>query len=257
MDIPERGGAEPVRLQKLLAAAGVASRRRAEGLIRQGRVAVEGRVVVELGLKVPPNASITVDGRPIGPAETHVYLLLHKPPGYVSTVRDPQRRPTVLELVPVTQRVYPVGRLDYDSEGLMLLTNDGALAHQLLHPRYELEREYHVLVRDAVTPQVVRRLSAGVDVDGRPTAPARVAVLRVEPAGTWLRFVIHEGRKRQVRRMCEAAGLSVLRLIRVRMGPLRLGSLPPGKYRSLRPEEIRSLQALRDSAERAPRQPPR
>lgn len=244
-----------VRLQKVLAAAGVASRRRSEELIRQGRVAVDGKVVTELGVRVHPNALVTVDGRPIGPAETHVYLLLNKPPGYVSTVHDPQGRPTVLDLVPTARRVYPVGRLDYESEGLLLLTNDGALAHLLLHPRHELDREYHVLVGGVVTPGALRQMAEGILLDGRRTAPARVEVIRSQPDGTWLRFVIHEGRKRQVRRMCEAVGLVVRRLVRVRMGPISLGKLPPGKFRKLRPDEVAALRAAawerreRDSSE--------
>lgn len=254
--MPEPGdeGHRAIRLQKLLAAAGLGSRRHCEDLIRQGRVAVDGQPVTELGTRVPASAPVTVDGRPIGRAEPKVYYALHKPAGYVSTARDPQGRPTVLDLVPSDSRVFPVGRLDYDSEGLIVLTNDGDLAQILLHPRHELEREYHVLVAGTVTADVLRRLSQGVVLDGRPTAPARVERLRADRDGLWLRFVIHEGRRRQVRRMCDAVGLTVRRLIRVRIGPLRLGDLPPGKSRRLTPREV---EALRASARVAPSVVPR
>jgi 23S rRNA pseudouridine2605 synthase len=236
-------GSSGERLQKVLAAAGVASRRHAEELIRAGRVTVDGQVVEELGTRVGPRARIAVDGKPIRRSAPKVYYLLHKPPGYVSTASDPEGRPTVLDLVPDHARVYPVGRLDYDSEGLILLTNDGELTNLLLHPSRELEREYYVLVAGPARPEMLRALRSGIDLDGRPTARARVSVVEATPEGIWLSFVIHEGRNRQVRRMCDAVGLEVRRLVRTRMGPLELGRLPIGRYRELRKDELAALRA--------------
>lgn len=237
-DESERGE----RLQKVLGAAGVASRRAAEELIRAGRVSVDGKVVAELGTRVGPRALITVDGRVVDRAERRVYYLLHKPVGYVSTASDPEGRPTVLDLVPRGTRVYPVGRLDYDSEGLIILTNDGALTQRLLHPSHEIEREYYALVVGPVLPAQLRQLRRVIELDGVPTAPAEVKVAEVGPDGVWVRFVIREGRNRQVRRMCAAVDLEILRLVRIRMGTLELGSLPEGQFRELRLEEVRALE---------------
>jgi len=228
------------RLQKVIAAAGVSSRRHAEELIRAGRVAVDGRTVTELGTRVGPDARITVDGGPIA-AVRLVYYALHKPTGHVSTASDPEGRPTVLDLVPRGERVYPVGRLDYDSEGLVLLTNDGELTQRLLHPSHEVEREYYVLVWEPVLPDQLRELRSGVEIDGGVTAPAGVHVTVSGPEGVWLRLVIREGRNRQVRRMCASVGLDVRRLVRTRLGPIELGDLPSGRYRPLRPQEVGAL----------------
>ncbi len=226
------------RLHKVLAQAGVASRRKCEELIAAGRVKVNGEIVTIPGSKVDPHRDhIELDGKPIQLPSEHVYFLLNKPVGYVSTVRDPQGRPTVIDLLPVQQRVYPVGRLDIDSEGLILLTDDGELAQRLTHPSYEHEKEYHVLVEGRPTARALRNLRDGIELEDGYTWPAEVTVLRREGNGTWLRFVIHEGRKRQLRRMCKAVGHPVRRLIRVRMGPLTLGNLPPGQHRSLTPQE--------------------
>ena len=239
----ETSGSEHLgqRLQKVIAASGVASRRHAEELIREGRVAVDGHTVTELGTRVGPGARVTVDGEPIGGSARRVYYLLNKPAGYVATVRDPEGRPTVLDLVPAGERVYPVGRLDYDSEGLVLITNDGELTQLLLHPSHEVEREYYVLAWGPVLPEQLRRLRSGVDLDGRPTAPAEVGVVETGRDGVWLRFVIHEGRNRQVRRMCAAVGLEVRRLVRTRIGPIGLADLPSGRYRPLRQREVDAL----------------
>ncbi|HEX5504985.1 MAG TPA: pseudouridine synthase [Thermomicrobiales bacterium] len=233
------------RLQKVLAARGVASRRRAEELILAGRVSVDGRVVHELGAKVDPDAAaIRVDGHLVR-AERPRYLLLNKPRGYVTTARDPQGRRTVFDLLDVRERVFPVGRLDLDSEGLLLLTNDGELANRVAHPRYRLDKEYHALVEGTPAPAALAALRrGGLPVEGGVSGPAEVALLDREEGGTWVRLVIHEGRKRQVRRMLEAVGYRVRRLRRVRLGPLTLAGLPPAAYRDLTPAEVAGLRRL-------------
>jgi len=237
------------RLQKILAAAGYGSRRACEELIRQGRVQVNGQVVTELGTRVDPNLDeISVDGAPISGPVKKVYLILNKPPGYISTVHDPWGRPTILDLIPHQGRLYPVGRLDAESEGLLLLTNDGRLTHRLTHPRYEREKEYLALLKGRPKDAVLSQLRRGVDLEEGRTAPAMVSRvsrregLETPPGTTWLRIVLHEGRKRQIRRMCAAVGHPVQRLIRVRMGPIELGDLPVGGYRPLSAKEVRRLQ---------------
>ncbi|MFQ5340610.1 MAG: pseudouridine synthase [Anaerolineae bacterium] len=233
------------RLQKVLAHAGVASRRKCEELIRQGRVAVNGQVVTELGTQVDPERdNITVDGRRIGVTGEYTYIVLHKPAGVITTAHDPWGRPSVLDLVDVETRVYPVGRLDADSEGLVLLTNDGALTHQLTHPSFEHPKEYHVLVAGRPSRVALERLRAGVHLEDGLTAPALVDVLRRAGENTWLRMVLHEGRKRQIRRMADAVGHPVRRLIRVGIGPIRLGDLAPGRWRRLSRREVDQLQEL-------------
>ena len=230
------------RLQKVMARAGVASRRKSEELIRQGRVAVNGRVVRELGVRVDPTEDvITVDGKPLRLRAQHTYVVLHKPPGVITTVHDPWGRPTVLDLVQTEARVFPVGRLDANSEGLVLLTDDGELAYRLTHPRFQHEKEYHVLVTGRPTRRTLERLRRGVPLEDGVTAPAQVEVLRRAGRHTWLRIVLREGRKRQIRRMAEAVGHPVRRLIRVRIGPLRLGNLGPGEWRHLTRREVEAL----------------
>ncbi len=230
------------RLHKVLARAGVDSRRKCEELIATGRVRVNGRTVSEPGTRVDEHSDrIEVDGRPIASGARRSYWLANKPPGYLSTVRDPRGRPTIVDLVRSDERVYPVGRLDLDSEGLMLLTNDGELAQRLIHPSFEHEKEYQVWVDGKPTQRTLQRLREGIELEDGFTWPAQVQVLRQEQGGTWLRFVIHEGRKRQLRRMCEAVGHPVRRLIRTRMGPLSLGELPVGKSRALTDAEIQTL----------------
>lgn len=231
------------RLQKILSRAGVASRREAEGMITAGRVAVNGTVVTELGSKADPDRDrITLDGRPVRLAEERLYILLYKPVGYVTTMKDPQGRPIVTSLLKgVKERVFPVGRLDYNTEGLLLLTNDGEWANTLAHPRHEVDKEYLVRVRGSVSPEQVRRLAEGVDLEEGRTAPARVHVARESENNTWLSVTIHEGRYRQVRRMCEAVSLSVVRLKRSRYGSLEIGTLRPGEYRLLAADEVARL----------------
>ncbi len=239
--VEENPGQRGERLQKILARAGVASRRASEELIKAGRVTVDGRVVRELGARAAPGQEVRVDGRPIAGAERRVYIMYNKPPGVVSTAVDPHGRPTVVEAVAAPERVYPVGRLDQDSEGLILLTNDGELAYRLTHPRFELERVYRVLVEGRPSPEALAKLRTGVELDGKVSAPARVRVLDSRDSNTELEIAIREGRKRQVRRMAQAVGHPVVRLTRIRVGPLNLGSLPPGRHRLLRPEEVRAL----------------
>lgn len=233
------------RLQKIIAAAGITSRRAAEELILNGRVAVNGVVVTELGSKADPASDlITLDGKPIKPAEKLYYVLLHKPAGYVTSLKDPQGRHLVTELVTdIPERLFPVGRLDYNSEGLLLLTNDGGWANRLMHPRHQVDKEYHVRVRGKVDPQQLKRLAEGVELEDGPTAAATVRLLRNEQLNDWLSITIREGRNRQVRRMCAAVGLFVVRLRRIRYGNLTLGGLQPGEHRLLSKEEAQALDA--------------
>lgn len=232
-----------IRLQKALASATIYSRRKAEELIVKGRVSVNGRVITELGAKVDlERDAIAVDGALIPGGEKKVYFLLYKPRGVVSTTDDPQNRPTVTSLLQnVTERVYPVGRLDLDSEGLMLLTNDGDLALKVMHPRYGMKKTYQVLVKTVPTSQQLEQLRKGVKLEEGETRPAQVEVEKIQGKKAWVRFVIGEGKKRQVRRMCAAVGLTVLRLKRVALGNLTLKGLKPGSYRRLKPFEVERL----------------
>ena len=236
-----------VRLQKILSTAGVASRRAAERLMTEGRVTVNGQTVMELGAKADPTRDdIRVDGRPVRRAATRLYLLLNKPRGYVTTRSDPEGRPTVLDLVPgLHEYVYPVGRLDYDSEGLLILTNDGDLAAALTHPSHEVEREYHARIRGIPEPQALGRLARGIVLDGRRTAPAAVKLVATDVGQrgdqSLVSIVLHEGRTRQVRRMLETVGHPVVRLRRVRIGPLTDPGLKTGMVRELTPREVAAL----------------
>lgn len=226
------------RLQKVLAALGWGSRRVCEDLISAGRVTVNGETAV-LGRRVDADTDrIEVDGVPIGLKPGLVHYLLNKPAGVVTTASDPQGRPTVVELVPNEPRVFPVGRLDLETEGLLLLTNDGDLAHVLTHPSFGVEKEYLVQVTGgAVSAGSLRALRDGVELDDGRTSPAKVS----QPSPGLLRITIHEGRNRQVRRMCEAVGHEVSRLVRVRIGPISDRTLTPGSWRNLTPAEVRTL----------------
>jgi 23S rRNA pseudouridine2605 synthase len=223
----------------------VASRRRAEELIRAGRVSVNG-IAASLGATADADRDeISLDGRPLV-AEPHSYWILHKPRGVLTTTRDPEGRPTVLDLLPSearASRLFPVGRLDLDSEGLLLLTNDGEVAQAMLHPSLGCEKEYRVTARGRLSEMTRRRLAAGVELDDRPTAPCRVGAIRYDPGRDASTFplVLREGRKRQIRRALAVLGHPVLRLVRIRMGPLRLGSLRPRQARILTPAERRDL----------------
>jgi 23S rRNA pseudouridine2605 synthase len=228
-----------MRLAKYLANAGVASRRASEPVIRAGRVTMNGETVTDPARDVGPEDAVAVDGKPIahGHVERVVYAL-NKPVGVVSTARDPQGRPTVVTMVPQTERLYPVGRLDIDTTGLILLTNEGDLAHRLTHPSFEVEKTYRVVVSGPpVREPELRALRDGIDLDDGRTAPAKVRRLSADT----IEITIHEGRKRQVKRMCEAVGHSVKRLERVGFGPLALGELPRGRWRKLSPAEIDEL----------------
>jgi 23S rRNA pseudouridine2605 synthase len=259
-----------IRLQKIISTAGVASRRAAERLIVDGRVSVNGETVRELGTKADPETDeIRVDDRRVKRAQRLRYYLLNKPSGYVTTRSDPEKRRTVLDLLAgVREYVYPVGRLDYDSEGLLLLTNDGDLAAKLTHPSHEVERVYEAQVLGVPDAHDLERLARGVVVERRRTAPATVELLTDRRRTTRkpqddetsvIRVTIHEGRTRQVRKMCDAIGHPVRRLRRVRIGPLVDRTLKPGAFRELTPVEVARLKSAgRDSSpQRTPRQPSR
>jgi pseudouridine synthase len=234
---------EPIRLQKFLSQSGISSRREGERLMLAGRVAVNGRTVRELGVRIRPGEDrVTVNGREIC-AQTKIYLLLNKPPGYLCSLEDRCGRRLVTDLVrDIAERLYPVGRLDYNSEGLLILSNDGILCQKLTHPSHEISKTYLVETRSPPGPEELRRLRAGVVIgEGIRTLPARVKMLRAEPP--LLEITIREGRNRQIRRMLEAVGNRVVRLRRVALGPLSLGRLEPGKFRALSEEEVRKLYA--------------
>jgi 23S rRNA pseudouridine2605 synthase len=234
------------RLQKVLARTGFGSRRKCEELIEDGRVTVNGDTAV-LGRRVDSeHDQVSVDGIPVGVRQGLVYYLLNKPRGVVTTASDPQGRDTVIDLVPLEPRVFPVGRLDADTEGLLLLTNDGDLTHRLTHPSFGVEKEYLVEVEGAPSPGAVRRLREGVELDDGLTAPAQASL---GPEGA-LRLVIHEGRNRQVRRMCAAVGHPVVRLVRTRIGPIADRQLQPGEWRPLTLAEVRALESAAGPASR-------
>jgi 23S rRNA pseudouridine2605 synthase len=249
-----------MRLAKYLAHAGVASRRAAETVIAAGRVEVDGEIVRDPARDVDEHSRVTVDGRALEGPEARVVYALHKPLGVVSTARDPHGRPTVVELVPATGlRLYPVGRLDADSSGLILLTNDGELANRLTHPRFEVEKTYCAkLGGGPVGDGALRALRRGVELDDGPTAPARVRRIG-GPKSNLIELTIHEGRKRQVRRMCEAVGHPVLALERTAFGPLRLDGLALGAHRRCSDAEVEGLRTAADgsAADGSPSTPPR
>jgi 23S rRNA pseudouridine2605 synthase len=227
-----------MRLAKYLATAGVASRRASEEIVRAGRVTVGGVAVTDPARDVGPGDAVAVDGRPVSPGHERVVYALNKPAGVVSTARDPQGRPTVVTMVPQTERLYPVGRLDIDTTGLILLTNEGDLAHRLTHPSFEVSKTYHVVVGGGpVREGALRALRNGVELEDGMTAPALVRRVSVDT----LEITIHEGRKRQVKRMCEAVGHPAKRLERVAFGPLSLGGLARGRWRKLGADEVQAL----------------
>ena len=233
-----------MRLQKYMALCGVASRRNAEKMILDGQVTVNGRLITEMGVQVEEEDVVCVNGVQIFPETEKHYVMYHKPAGEVTTVNDPEGRPCVLDHFrdyPV--RLYPVGRLDYDSEGLLLLTNDGDLTDRMLHPSFQVDKTYLARVTGSVPMEEVRMLRTGVMLDDHKTSPAKVRIIKEETFATVVLVTIHEGRNRQVRRMFEASGHKVLQLRRVQFGPLQLGDLPRGKWRSLTADERRKLMA--------------
>lgn len=233
-----------MRLQRFLAQGGVASRRKAEQLIVDGKVQVNGRVVTELGTKVDPDRDKVFVGGKRVLAERHVYLLMHKPRGYVTTAHDPEGRPTVLELVERTrrERLYPVGRLDYNTDGVLLLTNDGDLAFALMHPKHGVAKTYHAKLEGAVSVEALDQLRHGVTLDdGAKTAPAEVAVVGQTGKHTWVEITLREGKNRQVHRMAEAVGHPVLKLSRVSYAGLTVENLRAGQWRALTDEEVAAL----------------
>ncbi len=244
------------RLQKVLAAAGIASRRGAERLILEGHVEVNGRTVTLLGTKVDPERdAVRVDGRRIRPAGgTRAYYALHKPRGVVTTLADPEGRPSLRDFLPRgRRRLFPVGRLDYDSDGLLLLTDDGELAKDLMRPASGVVKTYRIKVRGRPSPEAVARLERGIPLDGRPTLPAEVRVVR-QAENSWLEIRVVEGRNRQVRRMLEAVGHPVLRLRRTAYGGIGLGRLAPGECRPLTPAEVARLrEGIAAGGPKAPR----
>jgi 23S rRNA pseudouridine2605 synthase len=233
------------RLQKILAGAGLASRREAERWMVEGRVAVNGTIVRKLGTQADPQKdSIKVDGKRIKPTAAPLYFALHKPPGMITTISDPQRRPDLTPLLArlgAKQRVFPVGRLDYNSAGLLLLTNDGELAQRLSHPRFGVKKLYRVKLSACPTEKDILMLRKGIRLDDGMTAPAHMRVVDKLKKNAWVEIELHEGRKREVRRMFEVLGYFVEKLIRIRVGSVSLGALPPGELRPLTPSEIKSL----------------
>lgn len=239
------------RLQKLISAAGIASRRTAEAIISEGRVTVNGAIAV-LGMSADPDKDrICVDGEPLSISARRRYIILHKPRGYVTTMKDDRGRPTVAELVKdAGGRLYPVGRLDMDSEGLLILTDDGEAANAMMHPSHEVDKVYTVFVQGEDIKSGVRRMQKMESLEGEPIRPPRVSLVELKGQGAELQVTIHEGKNRQVRRMCRACGMTVRRLIRVAEGPILLGGLPVGKWRSMTKDEISFLQETAHSAEK-------
>lgn len=235
----------PIRLNKFLSQAGVTSRREADRLIAEGRVTVNGEVILTLGCRIDEGKDkVEVDGKRVKKDETPVYVMLNKPPGYLVSLKDPLGRPTIKDLLSsVKSRVFPVGRLDYQSEGLLLLTNDGELAFRLTHPRFRIKKVYLVKIRGIPDASKLSRLERGIFLDGKKTAPAKVKPLKVTSKESLLRVEIHEGWKREVRRMFEAIGHRVLGLQRIRFGGLSLGKLKSGRWRFLTSQEIGKLKS--------------
>ncbi|MBR1663018.1 MAG: rRNA pseudouridine synthase [Ruminococcus sp.] len=235
---------EPIRLQKIIAEAGICSRRKAEELITSGKVKVNGHPV-KLGDKADPNKDIiTVDGERVyvSRKKSYRYIMLNKPRGYVTSMSDELDRRVVTDLLEgVNERVYPIGRLDRNSEGLLLFTNDGKFANEVMHPSRKISKTYRVTVRPDINDEQLVELSEGVEIDGKITAPATVIVLDKEPGRVVLQMTIHEGRNRQIRKMCEAVGLEVARLKRTSVGPVKLGMLKPSEWRDLTPDELRAI----------------
>ena len=235
---------EPIRLQKFISQCGIASRRKAEELIAQGRVKINGKTA-ELGDKVTPGDKVYINGkRVVMPKTKHRYIMLNKPRGFITTMSDERGRRCVAELVEnVGERVYPVGRLDKDSEGMLVFTNDGEFANKLMHPRNSIYKFYRVTVRPDISEEQLVKLETGVELDGKKTAPVIVHVIQKEPGRVVLEMILHEGKNREIRRMCEAVGLEVARLRRTQIGGVKLGMLKQGDWRDLTEKEVKNLLA--------------
>jgi len=234
---------QTIRLQKFLADCGVASRRKAEALIAAGKISVDGMIITEMGAKIDPESQvIRYNDALVTRQHKHIYILLNKPRGYVTTLSDPQGRPIVTSLLKnVTARVFPVGRLDIDTEGALILTNDGNLSQEILHPSFETTKTYEVLVRGIVTESSFTALERGIELEGRKTWPARISQREKKRNSSSFIITIHEGRKRQIRKMCQAVGHPVITLKRIAYGQLRLGSLKSGSYRMLKQKELKKI----------------
>jgi pseudouridine synthase len=235
-----------MRLNKFMAAAGIASRRRCDDFITDGRVTINGQVVTKLGIRVDESVDkVEFDGKPVTLVKNQIYLVMNKPTGFVTTVRDPYKRKSVLDLIPVQERIFPIGRLDYDTSGLLLLTNDGELANFLIHPRYKVEKTYQVLLDRLVKPIALYHFQNGITLDGRKTAPCKLSEIRVIDNRSFMEVIIAEGRNRQIRRMFEQLGYTVVTLHRIAFGPLRLTGLNSGEWRHLSSSEIQNLRDLK------------
>lgn len=229
------------RLQKYMARCGAASRRKSEELITEGRVAVNGHTVTELGFKVAEGDNVTLDGKPLLPESRKVYIALNKPVGFVSTVKDERGRKTLLDLVEVPERIYPIGRLDYDTSGLILLTNDGDIYNKVIHPREEKNKTYIALVQGILSKEEIRAFESGLEIEDYVTAPAKIRTKRIQGRNAEVEITIHEGKNRQVRKMCEKIGHPVISLKRISVGKIALGDLPVGKWRYLTEKEVGEL----------------
>lgn len=233
------------RLQKFMASCGIASRRKCEELILSGKVKVNGVIVTELGVKVNGNKDkIEYNEKIIKPEEKKVYILLNKPEGYITSVKDEKNRKTVLDIVKVEERIYPIGRLDYDSSGLLLLTNDGDIYNKIIHPRVEITKKYIAVVQGEFKKQELEKFKKGVDIGGYITAKAEIKVLKYEDDKTTVEIGIHEGKNRQIRKMCAALNHNVLALKRISIGKIKLGNLKRGEYRNLTREELNYINSL-------------
>ena len=231
-----------MRLQKFLAHAGIASRRAAEDIIKQGRVTVNGKTITDMGVNVYDTDAVTVDGKLIANEEEKIYIMLNKPVGYVSSAKDQFARPTVLDLVKdINKRLYPVGRLDYDTSGLILLTNDGELTYKLTHPRHEIDKVYEALISEIPSSNEIKKFETGLEIEDYITSPAKIIIRQRHEKTSLVHITIHEGKNRQVRKMCSAIGHVVITLKRIAIGSLFLSNLPEGKWRRLTDTELKSL----------------
>jgi pseudouridine synthase len=231
-----------IRLNKFLAAAGIASRRRCDDFILDGRVKVNGEIITKLGHRIDEEIDrVAFDDKPVKPITEKIYIIFNKPKGIITSTDDPYERNTVLDMIPIKQRIFPVGRLDYDTTGLLLLTNDGPLTNKLIHPRYKIEKKYLVLLDKIVRPVALYHLRRGIELDGKKTAPCKISEIRIIDNCSFLEVVLYEGRNRQIRRMFESEGYQVTELERITFGPLTLTGLPRGSWRHLYKNEIHSL----------------